>query len=241
MSALKTLSLKHLFIDSANYCVNKWHEMALFSIINVIFLIVGFKILNAWHDRMFLLWLVPYYVFWYYFFRFYFGRKPYMMTLKIFGTLLPSTRILLLTLLFMTLLIAVPLIIPFISGEADWVEIYLEHLQHFTESGQMMDAGMLLIFTLISPIIFYRPMMAWIGSVIGRSGKLSTAFARTKGNYWQFVILTIVFNLFFILFDAGDEYFALNGWVSIFAGSPLTIYINVVLAKAYEYFFLDIE
>ena len=241
MADVKKISLKRLFLNSGRYYVRRWHEMALFSIINIVFMIVGFKILNSWHDKLFLVWLIPYYVFWYYFFRFYFGRKPYMFTLKIFGTLLPSTRILLLTLLFMTLLIAVPLIIPFISGEAGWVEGYLDHLQRFTESGKILDAGMLMIFTLILPIIFYRPMMAWIGSVIGRSGKLSSAFARTKGNYWNFVILTIVFNLFFVFFNFCDDYFALNGWVSILAGSPIIVFINVVLAKTYEYFFLEIE
>ncbi len=237
----KNISLKRLFVNSWRYCLRKRHELALFSIVNALFMIVGFKILDSWHDKLFLLWLVPYYVFWCYFFRFYFERKPYMLTVKLFDTLLPSTRILLFTLLVMLVLMAIPLLIPIIYRDAPWVEKYLEHLQRYTESGTIFDLGMILILTLIAPLIFYRPMMSWIGSVIGRSGKLSTAFLRTKGNYRQFVVLAFIFNFIYIFFEFVDEKLGCAGWLFLFCSSFVTVLMNVVLAKTYESFFLEIE
>ena len=234
------ISLKRLFFNSGKYCITKWHEMSLFSIINAIFMIVGFKIMDSWHDRLFLLWILPYYVFWYYFFRFYFGRKPYIDN-NIFGTLLPSSKILVLTLLIVGLLIIIPLLIPFVFGSCQWVETYIEHLQKYTEGDNVLDAGMLLILTLISPFIFYRPMMAWIGSVIGRSGQLSTAFSKTGGIYWELLLISVEFNLLFMVIEFFDTYFGLQGWLTILLDSPLMVFMNVLLAKMYEYIFLEIE
>lgn len=241
MAAERKIQIKKLFFDSALYCVKNWHEMALFSIVNILFMIVGFKILNAWHDGLFLLWLVPYYMFWYFFFRFYFGRKPYMLTLKIFETLLPSTRILGITLFFVTILIILPLLIPFISGDEFWVERYLYHLQKYTEESQMLNLMTMIILSVISPLIFYRPMMAWIGSVIGRSSLLSTAYARTKGNYWQFLLITVFFNAIFTGLELADVSWDMGSWPVILLGSPVVVFMNIVLAKTYEYFFMEID
>lgn len=240
MADVKKIPLRKIFADSLDYCLKNWHETSLFSIANMIFLIIGFKIINAWHDFMFLLWLVPYYMFWYAFFRFYFGRKPYVMTKKIFGTLLPSTRILGLLLVFVTILIVLPLVIPFVCTGA-WVETYVENLQKYIEDTQLINTVTTVILSVFSPIIFYRPMMAWIGSVIGRSSQMSTAYSRTKGNYWEFLLITVIFNLAFIGLDIAGEGLNLENWLAIFIGSPVVVYMNVFLAKTYEYFFMEID
>ncbi len=241
MASERKIDVEKLFFNSTLYCVQNWRMAALFSLVNMLFMIVGFKLLNAWHDKMFLLWLVPYYMFWYFFFRFYFGRKPYMMTFKVFETLLPSTRILGLTLFFVTILIALPLVIPFISGDEFWVERYLYHLQKYTEDSQMLNLITMLILSVASPFIFYRPMMAWIGSVVGRSSLLSTAYSRTKGNYWPFLMITFFFNLIFTCLELADGYWNAGGWLPILLGSPVVVFMNVVLAKTYEYFFMEID
>ena len=239
--ANNTISLKRLFINSIRYCVRKWHELSLFTIVHVVLLIIGFKFINGWHDKLFLLWIIPYYAFWCYFFRFYFDRKPYLMTKKIFDTLLPSTRILVLSLVIIILLAFVPLAIPFVSGNSPWVDSYIDHLQKYIDDTQTMSVVIAVIMMIISPFIFYRPMMAWIGSLIGRSGLLSTAFARTKGNYWQFLLQSIIFNAIFCLVKFLDKAFLMSGWLFIFGVSVVTVFFNIVLAKMYEYFFLEID
>ena len=212
--------------------------MTFFSILNALFFVVGFKVFDAWHDRFFVVWLAAYYVFWFAFFRFYFGRKPLIFTKNIFGTLLPSAKIFVLMLVVMTLLLVLPVVFPILFGNSLWVEQYLYELQKYMEESKIVNIATMVIFTLIFPLIYYRPMMAWIGSVIGRSGVLSTAFLRTKGSYIKFLLLTLVFNSAYLLVEGFDVWGDMRGWLNILLGSPLVILGNVVLAKAYEYFFL---
>lgn len=241
MAEHNTISLKRLFINSTKYGLRKWHELSLFTVAHVLLLIVGLKFINGWHDKSFLLWIVPYYMFWCFFFRFYFGRKPYVMTTMIFDTLLPSTRILVLSMVITILIISIPFLVPFISVNSPWVDSYVDHLQKYTDDTKTLNVVATVIMTIISPFIFYRPMMAWIGSLIGRSSLLSTAFARTKGNYWQFLIISIVFSILFSMVEMLDSLLSMNNWLVIFLGSVVILYFNVILAKTYEYFFLEID
>ena len=241
MTACPKFSMIKLFADTFYYCRKNITPLAIFTLINIVFFVFCFKVLNAWHDRLFLPWLVLYYVYWFAFFRFYFGRKPLIVTEKIFGTLLPTVKIFVLMLLVMTLLLILPLILPFIFGYTEWLEEYLQKLQKYMEDSEAINFATILIFTLIFPLIYYRPMMAWIGSVIGRSGVLSTAFARTKGCYLKFLLLTIVFNSAYLLVDCFDSWSGMDGWLSICLESVLVVVGNVALAKLYEYFFLEID
>ena len=85
------------------------------------------------------------------------------------------------------------------------------------------------------------PFLAWISALSGRSGSLRFAWGRTRGNYAAFLLIAIMTNLSIIavrgliLFLGGDDY------VTLLFLAPLTIYFNVVSAKAYEFFFLEIE
>ena len=241
MAENNTISLKRLFINSTKYSLRKWHELSLFTVVHILFLIVGLKFINGWHDKLFLLWIVPYYMFWCFFFRFYFGRKPYVMTTMIFDTLLPSTRILVLSMLITILIVSIPFLIPFISVNSPWVDSYVDHLQKYTEDTATINIVATIIMTIISPFIFYRPMMAWIGSLIGRSGLLSTAFGRTKGNYCKFLAISALFSILFSLVEALDSVLSGNSWLIIFLGSVVIVYFNIILAKTYEYFFLEID
>ena len=75
MMEASKISLRKLFRESFSYCSSHIKEMIFFSLLNALFFVVAVKILYAWHDRAFVLWLADYYVFWFAFFRFYFGRK----------------------------------------------------------------------------------------------------------------------------------------------------------------------
>ncbi len=241
MTACPKFLMRKLFVDTCYYCSKNIVPVLFFTLVNVVFLAVGFKVLNGWHDRAFLLWLALYYVYWFAFFRFYFGRKPLIFTKKIFGTLLPTVKIFVLLLLVMTLLLTLPLILPFVFGYTEWLEEYLQKLQKYMEDSEAINFATIAIFTLIFPLLYYRPMMAWIGSVIGRSGMLSTAFARTKGCYIKFLLLTIVFNSAYLLVDYLDVWGNMDGWLNIGLGSMLVVVGNIALAKTYEYFFLEID
>ena len=102
-----------------------------------------------------------------------------------------------------------------------------------------LDLGLMLLLLLVSPLILYRPFMAWISSVIGRSGLLKTAFAKTEGNYWRFVAMAAVFNALFVVFEGLDEMFDLPDAALMVVYAPLLVYFNAAIARTYEFFFLD--
>lgn len=231
----RKLPLLEILDASVDYCVENVKAVSAFVCANLLFLLVSFLLPGGYAHPMFLVWLAVYYVFWCYFFRFYFNRKPYLMFKKICDSLVPSTKILFLTAVFALIFAAFPIVLPFLLP-VEMVDAYTNFLRKYLNE---LDWVIFLILLLISPLILYRPFMAWISSVIGRSGQLKTAFARTEGNYWRFVAMGIVFNAVFIVFEFVDRIVDVSEIWLVFFSAPLLVYFNIVVAKTYEFFFLD--
>ena len=96
----KKLPLLKILNVSLDYCLENFKAVAGFSAVNLLFLLVTLLLPGGYGNPLFLIWLVFYYVFWCFFFRFYFNRRPYLMFRKIFDSLVPSTKILFLTAVF---------------------------------------------------------------------------------------------------------------------------------------------
>ena len=231
----RKLPLMKILDASVDYCVENVKSVSAFVAVNLLFLLASLLLPGGYANPMFLVWLAVYYVFWCYFFRFYFNRKPYLMFKKICDSLVPSTKILFLTAVFALIFAAFPIVLPFLLP-VEMVDAYTNFLRKYLNE---LDWVMLLILLLISPLILYRPFMAWISSVIGRSGQLKTAFARTEGNYWRFVAMGIVFNAIFIVFEYLNRIIEVPQILMMLVYAPLLVYFNVVIAKAYEFFFLE--
>lgn len=154
---------------------------------------------------------------------------------KIFDSLVPSTKILFLTAVFGFGLSLLPLVLPFLLPP-EMIDGYTNFLREYMPE---LDLGLMLLLLLVSPLILYRPFMAWISSVIGRSRLLKTAFAKTEGNYWRFVAMAAVFNAVFVVFEGLDEMFDLPDAALMVVYAPLLVYFNAAIARTYEFFFLD--
>ena len=231
----RKLPLMKILDASVDYCVENVKSVSAFVVVNLLFLLASLLLPGGYANPMFLVWLAVYYVFWCYFFRFYFNRKPYLMFKKICDSLVPSTKILFLTAVFALIFAAFPIVLPFLLP-VEMVDAYTNFLRKYLNE---LDWVIFLILLLISPLILYRPFMAWISSVIGRSGQLKTAFARTEGNYWRFVAMGIVFNVIFIVFEYLNRIIEVPQILMMLVYAPLLVYFNVVIAKAYEFFFLE--
>lgn len=88
----KKLPLLKILNVSLDYCLENFKAVAGFSAVNLLFLLVTLRLPGGYGNPLFLIWLVFYYVFWCFFFRFYFNRRPYLMFRKIFDSLVPSTK-----------------------------------------------------------------------------------------------------------------------------------------------------
>ena len=239
---VKKFPIRDCVVQTWNYVnVNK-KVFGLFSLANFLLLSLGFKLLGGMGSIWFIFWCMVYYWFSCCFFRFYFGRKPYFLSKKVVDSLVPSTKILFLTLALATVLAYLPFLPLFLGLPIDVLEEYtFNFIQQYVDENKVYDWGMQIVLLFMSPLIFYRPMFAWISSVIGRSGSLRNAWRRTKGNYWRFWLVALVCNVLALLVSGLDLLLSNSGWLELSLGAFLIMFGNVYMAKSFDFFFLEVD
>lgn len=235
---LKKLPIGSVLKESWQYFCDNGNMMLAFTLINFATLVSG---VYSWKTALFWLTAAVAYVFWSYFFRFYFNRRPYLEWQPIVSSMIPSTKIVVLSVLIVTVLIVLPFVPLFMGFSGEFFDRYSVFLQRYMQESDMVDLGLSLILMLASPVVIYRPFLAWISALIGRSGSLRSAWNRTRHNYWEFLLVALIFNFGFV---AVQQFFALVKAplpVMLAVLSPIVVYFNVVMAKSYEFFFIDLD
>ena len=201
--------------------------------------LLGVAALMSWKSLFFLPVLGAIYVLWGMFFRVYAKRKPYFEWMALFNSLIPSTKIVVLTILIGLGLVFLPFIPVFVSQSAEFSEKYLRFLQGNFDDQDMLAAMTNVLFVLVSPFVAYRPFLAWISALNGRSGSLSDAWRKTKGNYAPFLLIAILTNITisfsrWVIMSLGG-----NDYITLLVVAVIVTYFNVIAAKTYEFFFLE--
>lgn len=242
--AVKKISLKKVFFASWEYLKSNWRIMGLFALANYILMITGVYVLGGTEHPLFLLLLVVMYIFWGAFFRFYFDKKPYLLLKPFVRSLVPSVKVIFATVVVVfgvLLLPYIPLLLGVISETEmqSYVDEYLFFLQKYMQDSHLLDIVLNLALVLIMPLILYRPLLAWVAALMGRRGSLRVAWSKTKGNYWQFVLMALLMNIPLIVVN----YVAEISWVwealCLLVSSLLLVYYNLVIARIYEFFYLE--
>ncbi len=228
--------------QSWNYVNANQKVFGLFSFVNFLLLSLGFKLLGGMGSIWFVFWCVGYYWFTCFFFRFYFGRKPYFLSKKVVDSLVPSTKILFLTLALATLLAYLPFLPLFLGLPVDVLDEYtFSFIQQYVDENNVYDLGIQVVLLFMTPLIFYRPMFAWISSVIGRSGSLRNAWRKTKGNYWRFWLVALFCNAVAVVVNVVDGWLGNTNWGELVLGAFLIMFGNVYMAKSFDFFFLEVD
>ena len=234
----KKLPVKEVFQTAGNYFEQNLKTMLFFSAISYLTMVAG---VYSWKSLWFWPLMVGVYIFWSCFFRYYFNRRPYFEPSLILFSTVPSTKIVVLTALFATLLVVLPFAPLFMGFSADFNERYMQFLQNYMQESDYVDLGLDLLVVLVSPWLIYRPFMAWISALLGRSGTLKTAWNRTQNNFWEFLLVAVIFNLSFVFIQQLCSFLAIPLPLMLLMLAPLTVYFNLVLAKSYEFFFIDLD
>lgn len=235
---IKKLPLKNILISSLRYCLDDRKKSLFFTCIAYV---LGILALLSWKSLLFWPVLFLIYVAWGTFFRYYFNKKPYINWHSLLNSMVPSTKIVVLAVVIGTILIVLPFVPLFLSSSSEFNEKYSMFLQ-----GDIEHVGMLVLianvmFMMVSPMIAYRPFLAWISALLGRSGSLRFAWNKTKGNYVEFLLIAIISYLSVAIVRWGILLFGGNDYVTLLWVAPVVVYFNVLSAKTYEFFFLDIE
>ena len=233
------LPLAEIMRNSWSYCNHNPKAVALFAGLNYLVCAAAFF---GW--KTFWLWLIliAMYVLWGAFFRYYFNRKPYLLLRPLFVSLVPSTKIVVLSVLLVTAFLLLPFAILFIPRlPPQFVEMYTAFLQsNMQTDNEVLNMLVTLVMVLFSPVIFYRPMMAWISTLLGRSGSLRFAWSKTKGNYWEFLLLAVVIDLSVTFIYKAVLLLGGNVYVALLPLSILIVYFNVVVAQIWQKFIVDL-
>ena len=142
----KTFPVAETFLASWRYCRENRRHIAVFTLVNWLLLLLGFKFMGGTGNILFIFWCVLYYLFSCFFFRFYYNRRPYLLTHKIFDSLVPSTKILFLTLALATLLAYLPFAPLFLGFPAEMMEDYaVGFIQEYMDENKLYDMGLALV------------------------------------------------------------------------------------------------
>ena len=228
--SIKKLPVAHIISDSFRYFISKLWIMIVFSILNYISVLIG---IHTWRTPAFFILLIFAYALWCYFFRFYFDKKPYLQLKSMGESIAPSTKILFLSIAVMTILILLPFALPFLGlGNTDY---YLR----FLNDKEMLNTASAVVGIFLAPVLFFRPFFAWIGSVLGRNGNLRNAMNRSRGNYWSILCLLLILNIPFVIIEQLCALLSMPNWILYMLISPLIVYGNLVIARSYQFFFLE--
>ena len=236
---IKNIPIEKIFKASLAHLHTSQPVLRCFWLANFVILGAFALIPGGLSNPLSIVWLLCYYVYWCGFFRFYFKKKPYFLTIDIFGSIVPSTKIFFITVLAAFLLIILPYLPLFMGFNEKYLlffEKYMQALQNAEANiiNQIILSAVLLI---ISPLIICRPYFAWISSLQGLNGSMRKAFHKTEGNYWRFVWIMIVLNLPSLAIYEMDKYLGCHGWLSVGFYSIFFIYLNLVFAKLYDFFY----
>lgn len=234
----KKLPIMATINASVEYFCEHIRIMLLFSGLNYITLVLGFY---SWQKPIFWPLLFVIYVFWSFFFRFYFKRKPYLLLKPMISSMIPSSKILVLSVVFVTILVVLPFAPLFMGLSGDYIDKYQMFLQNYMQETDVIDLGLNVILVLVSPVIFYRPFFAWISALIGRSGSLRSAWNKTTNNYFEFLVMGMVINFSVMIIQQTGVLFQAPVPLVLAFVAPLIVFFNIVIAKSYEFFFIDID
>ena len=228
--------LKLILQSSWRYC---WRNYKLCGMFALVFYTLMSVLVWGWQT----IWLWPvlalFYIVWSAFFRCYFQKYPFLSFRALFDSLLPAIKIVLLIVMTASLLFVLPTLLLFINISPEFNTAYAKFLQFDMDNYDLQFIVANVLFLMVSPWVAYRPFLAWISSLLGRSGSLRQAWNKTRGNYWRFLVLALITELSLMILRRVIFYFDGNDYITVTFAALILVYFNVAAAQVYKFFFID--
>lgn len=184
------------------------------------------------------LYLAYTYLFYFFFARIYFNRKPLFDRTAFTNALVRILAVILLAFACILLLkIAIQLLFLIISP-LQYIEsvrdFALAHLSGLTRSPYFLYTLYGVTFLLLTAI-FFIPAFAWVSAVIGGDSSITMTLVRTKGSYLRlFAIFLLIYGLlpFFLIYFSYDSLLVRSAVSAALTVIQFIIYLNI-----YEFFY----
>ena len=240
----KKFAVRDVFVEAGRAFHADFMAMGIFSVANFVLLALSVYGVGGTKHPLFLLLLLLMYVFWGVFFRFYFQKKPYLQLKPFVRSLVPSIKVVFVTVVVVWAFMLLPYI-PLLFGLSSdnlggrYLEKYLFFLQKYMQDTNLVDLGIYLSLVFVMPLILFRPLLAWVAAILGRRGSLTTAWSKTKNNYWQFAQIAFLMNIPMLILDYLADFSRVTEILSLLFFAPLMVYYNLVIARIYDFFYQD--
>lgn len=224
---------------------NKQFTLCVFSV-NLAFMLLLKALPDGVSSPLSIIWVAAYYIFWCGFFRYYYHLKPYFFSKEVFGSLTPSTKALVLMFLVFLGIVLLPML-PFFLGFDDiylnFYERYVKAVEGMSATGDSLESLWDIfigygILALLSPPLICKPYLAWISSLRGHNASFRKAGNTTRGNYWNFVIISAMLLYPEAFSTQIDKMLGLDNWFSYTMSTIVFIYTNIIFVKIYDLFYL---
>ena len=235
------MSFLNILSESTRYIsANKKFCCCIF-VVNMIFMLTFRMIPAGISSPWSLIWVTAYYIFWSFFYRYYYQLTPYMDVKKLIGSLSPSAKAVILMVLVAVAVIFLPMIPLFLGYKNLYLDFYEQYLVLTVSNGWRSLAYKVILyglFTLLMPFLFCKPYLAWIASLRGRNASFSKVSDKTKGNYWQFTLISAILIFPELFAEHLDDLWHAQGWISYPIGTILFMLTNIIFAKIYDFFYI---
>lgn len=214
--------------------------------VNMVYMLCFKTLEGGISNPLSIFWIISYYIFWCFFYRYYYNIRPYFDGKSVFGSLAPSAKALVILFLLAIIIILLPMLPLFLGFDNLYMDIYENYLSAFGAMSSNGDASASLssvlvaygILALVSPVLICKPYLAWISSLRGMNASFKKVQDRTKGNYWPFVIISAM-----LLFPEAvaahfDKIWNCQSWLDYTVSTIIFVYTNIIFAKIYDMFYL---
>jgi hypothetical protein len=208
----------------------------------MVFMLVIKNIPSGISNPFSLVWFLCYYMFWCFFFRYYYHLRPYVDFSKLIGSLAPSSKAIILLALVSVLIVFLPMLPLFLGYKDLYLDFYEQYLVLTVSDSPRAFCYKLILygmFTLLMPALVCRPYLAWIASLRGRNASFSKVGDKTRGNFWQFFIISLMLIYPEVIADHLDNAYNLQGWLSHVVGTITFMLTNIIFAKIYDFFYIE--
>lgn len=240
------LNVGKILHDAGSFIVKNPRFIICLFVINMVFMLALKMLPGGMSHPLSILWFVGYYIYWCFFYRYYYRLRPYLFSKTIFASLNPSGKALLLLFLVMIFVAFLPML-PLLFGFNDvYLDIYERYLKSYdglsTANEIKVSLGDALIIysvaVLLLPPLICDPYLAWISSLRGMSSSFAKVRQRTRGNYWQFVLISALLIYPDAMGTYLDQRLDCQGWLEYTINTLIFIFTNVIFAKIYDYLYL---
>ena len=236
------MNLAKVFKDSFHYILNNKEFCLCIFAINMVFTLTLKAIPSGFGNPLSLIWFIAYYIFWCFFYRYYYHLQPYVDRKTLSLSLKPSTKAIVLLALVAVGIIFLPMIPLFLGYNDLYFDFYEQYLILTVSNDLRSFLYKLILYGILAflmPALICRPYLAWIASIRGRNASFSKIGNKTKGNYWQFLMLSLLLIYPEITVDQVDKWLNMQGWFAAVCGTIIFMLTNVIFAKIYDFFYIE--